>query len=249
MVENATLHNADEIARKDIRVGDTVIVQRAGDVIPQIVGVVLDERPAGAPSPSSSPPIARARCTRRWRARPPPPGAETVVRRCTGEFACPFQRIEHLKHFVSRRAFDIEGLGEKQLQRLLRGGPDPRAGRHLPPGAQRGGAGGPARARRLRRDLGAQPRAPPSRRGGRSPLDRFIYALGIRHVGETTAIVLARGYGDAARPSWPPWTRSPTRDPEAMAELDALDQIGEAVIEAAAAYFAEDHNRRDRRRT
>ncbi|MDB5446524.1 MAG: ligase LigA, partial [Phenylobacterium sp.] len=114
VVVNATLHNADEIARKDVRVGDTVILQRAGDVIPQIVSVVLDERPADAepfafpthcPCPLHTPLAKETTAS----------GAETVVRRCTGEFACPFQRLAHLRHFVSRRAFDIEGLGEKQL--------------------------------------------------------------------------------------------------------------------------------------
>src|SRR5690606_5186387 len=114
VVVNATLHNADEIARKDVRIGDTVILQRAGDAIPQILGVVPEERPPGAepyvvpsrcPCPLQ-PPVARETTAS---------GAETVVRRCTGEFACPFQKLAHLRHFVSRRAFDIEGLGEKQL--------------------------------------------------------------------------------------------------------------------------------------
>ena len=115
VVTNATLHNADEIARKDIRVGDTVVVQRAGDVIPQVVEVVDPDRkgrPAPFQFPHTCPCPLRTPLARETTAG----GAETVVRRCTGEFACPFQRIEHLKHFVSRRAFDIEGLGEKQLQ-------------------------------------------------------------------------------------------------------------------------------------
>src|SRR5579871_3535523 len=115
VVENATLHNADEIARKDVRVGDTVIIQRAGDVIPQIVGIVPEERPLDAAPfefPTHCPCPLHTPLARETTAS----GAETVVRRCTGEFACPFQRVEHLKHFVSRRAFDIEGLGDKQLQ-------------------------------------------------------------------------------------------------------------------------------------
>src|SRR5580698_3649503 len=115
VVVNATLHNADEIARKDLRIGDTVIIQRAGDVIPQIVSVVLDERPKGAARyefPTHCPCPLHTPLARETTAS----GAETVVRRCTGEFACPFQRVEHLIHFVSRRAFDIEGLGVKQLQ-------------------------------------------------------------------------------------------------------------------------------------
>jgi DNA ligase (NAD+) len=114
VVVNATLHNADEIARKDVRVGDTVILQRAGDVIPQIVSVVLDERPAESQPyvfPTRCPCPLKTELARETTAS----GADTVVRRCTGEFACPFQRLAHLRHFVSRRAFDIEGLGEKQL--------------------------------------------------------------------------------------------------------------------------------------
>ena len=114
VVSNATLHNEDEIARKDVRVGDTVIVQRAGDVIPQVVEVVKDKRPKGAKAyrfPKICPcalktPVARE------------PGE--AVSRCTGELACPFQQIEKLIHFVSRDAFDIEGLGGKQIEAFWR---------------------------------------------------------------------------------------------------------------------------------
>jgi DNA ligase (NAD+) len=241
VVENATLHNADEIARKDIRIGDTVIVQRAGDVIPQVVGVVLEERPAGAipyPFPDHCPcplatPLARETTAS---------GAETVVRRCTGEFACPFQRLEHLKHFVSRRAFDIEGLGEKQLgaffeEGLIREPADifrfARNEAALAALLEREGYG-EVSVRNLRAAI-------ESRR--RISLDRFILSLGVRHIGETTAIALARGYG-TAEAFLSAMDKVADRDPEAVAELDAIDQIGTAVIEAAGAYFAEDHNRR-----
>jgi DNA ligase (NAD+) len=167
---------------------------------------------------------------------------ETVVRRCTGEFACPFQRIEHLKHFVSRRAFDIEGLGEKQLRVFF----------------DEGLVAEPADIFRLAGNETAMASLRERERYGETSvrnlkaaiearrtiaLDRFIYALGIRHVGETTALVLARGYGDVET-FLVAMDRVADRDPEAMAELDALDQVGGAVIEAAAAYFAEDHNRR-----
>ncbi len=240
VVVNATLHNADEIARKDLRVGDTVIIQRAGDVIPQIVSVVEDELrglqpfvfPTHCPCPLHTP-LARETTIS---------GAETVVRRCTGEFACPFQRIEHLRHFVSRRAYDIEGLGEKQLAAFY----------------ERGWITEPADIFRLARDetklselretdgygdlsvtnlvAGINARRTIS-------LERFIFGLGVRHIGETTAMVMARGYGSATA-LLAAMDFVAARDPEAMAELDALDQIGGAVIEAAAAYFAEDHNRR-----
>ena len=240
VVVNATLHNADEIARKGLRVGDTVIVQRAGDVIPQIVSVVEDE-PRGPEEfvyPTHCPcqlhtPLARETTVS---------GIETVVRRCTGEFACPFQRIEHLRHFVSRRAYDIEGLGEKQLAAFY----------------ERGWITEPADIFRLARD---EPKLSELREadgyGDLSvtnlvaginarrtiALDRFIFGLGVRHIGETTATVMARGYGSVIA-FLAAMDLVAARDPEAMAELDALDQIGGAVIEAAASYFAEDHNRR-----
>ena len=241
VVEKATLHNADEIARKDIRIGDTVILQRAGDVIPQIVEVVRKERPRGAKPyrfPSHCPCPLHTPLARETTAG----GAETVVRRCTGEFACPFQRIEHLKHFVSRRAFDIEGLGEKQLSAFFEEGliAEPadifRLARNteaLDALRTRGGYGETS-VRNLATAIEARRKI---------ALDRFIYSLGIRHVGETTALVLARGYGDAET-FLAAMDKVAARDPEAMEELDALDQVGAAVIGAAGAYFAEDHNRR-----
>ena len=241
VVERATLHNADEIARKDVRVGDTVIVQRAGDVIPQIVSVVMDERPADAQPfafPDHCPCDLATPLTRETTAT----GAETVVRRCTGEFACPFQRVEHLRHFVSRRAFDIEGLGEKQLKAFF----------------DEGLVREPADIFRLAKDQEALGRLREREGHGetsvrnlvaaiearrRIGLDRFIYSLGIRHVGETTALTLARGYGDGES-FRAAMSRVAANDPEAMAELDALDQIGEAVVAAAGAYFCEPHNLR-----
>ncbi len=236
-VTNATLHNADEIARLDVRVGDTVILQRAGDVIPQILAVVAEERPKGAapyvfphecPCPLKTPVVRETTAT----------GADTVVRRCSGEFACPFQKLAHLRHFVSRRAFDIEGLGEKQLVAFH----------------ERGWINAPADIFRLhekREELLATERyAETSVKNllegieARRPiaLDRFIYGLGIRHIGETTAVVMARGYGSVAA-FLEAMDKVAARDPEAVEELDAMDQIGAAVIEAAAGFFAEDHNR------
>jgi DNA ligase (NAD+) len=241
VVKNATLHNADEIARKDVRIGDTVIVQRAGDVIPQILGPVDADRPdrgpvydfpAVCPCPLHTPVVRETTVG----------GAETVVRRCTGEFACPFQRIEHLKHFVSRRAFDIEGLGEKQLQAFYDDGMirepadifrlEERDRLSLKKLKDRERAGETS-VRNLFAAIEARRKA---------PLDRFIYGLGIRHIGEQTAMTLARGYGskdhflEAAR-------AVAAGDESAREEMDAMDQIGGAVIEAVAAYFAEPHNR------
>jgi DNA ligase (NAD+) len=115
VVQNATLHNADEIARLDVRIGDTVEIQRAGDVIPQVLGVIQDKRPRGAkpyPFPTVCPCPLHTEVVREATAA----GEQGAVARCTGEFACPYQIVEHLKHFVSRRAFDIDGLGEKQIE-------------------------------------------------------------------------------------------------------------------------------------
>ena len=241
VVVNATLHNADEIARKDIRVGDTVIIQRAGDVIPQVVEVVLDARPPDA-EPFVFPDYCPCHLTTPLTRETTVGGAETVVRRCTGEFACPFQRIEHLKHFVSRRAFDIEGLGEKQLAAFHAEGliNEPadifRLARNevvLTDLRTRDGYGETS-VRNLRASIKARRRI---------ALDRFIFSLGIRHVGETTAMVMARGYGDVES-FLTAMDRIADRDEAAMAELDAFDQIGGAVIDSASAYFAEDHNRR-----
>jgi DNA ligase (NAD+) len=236
VVVNATLHNADEIARKDLRIGDTVILQRAGDVIPQVVGVVADEPrgpepyvfPSHCPCPLHTPLVRETTAS----------GAETVVRRCSGEFACPFQKLAHLRHFVSRRAFDIEGLGEKQLVAFI----------------ERGWLNTPADIFRLHEKRAELLET--ERYGETSvrnlldniearrtiPLDRFIYGLGIRHIGETTAVVMARGYG-AVGDFLAAMDKVADRDPAAIEELDNLDQIGTAVIEAAASYFAEDHNR------
>ena len=238
VVTNATLHNADEIARLDVRVGDMVILQRAGDVIPQILGVVAAERPAGATPyefPHECPCALKTPVVRETTAA----GAETVVRRCSGEFACPFQKLAHLRHFVSRRAFDIEGLGEKQLTAFV----------------ERGWLVAPADIFRLKDHRGellategygevSVRNLLDSIEARRTiPLDRFIYSLGIRHIGETTAVVMARGYG-TAEAFLAAMDKVADRDPEAIEELDCMDQIGSAVIEAAAAYFAEDHNRR-----
>ena len=192
VVSNASLHNEDEIARKDVRIGDTVIVQRAGDVIPQIVGVVAGHRPKGA-SPFSFPhvcPVCQSEAVRETDER----GEADVVRRCTGGLVCPAQAKERLKHFVSRNAFDIEGLGEEKIELffdegLLRQPADifTLAARNAEASAKledRKGFGTRS-IENLFRGIDAR------RRIG---LDRFLFGLGIRHVGETTARDLAKAY-------------------------------------------------------
>jgi DNA ligase (NAD+) len=250
IVQNVTLHNEDYIKGiggngetlrdgRDIRIGDTVIVQRAGDVIPQIVDVVIDKRPAGAklyhfptkcPCPLHTDVLREETST----------GEEGARARCTGDFACPYQKIEHLKLFASRRAFDIEGFGDKQIEFFFEQGwvkepadifTLPKRNREIRLEEHEGY--GETSVRNLFSAI-------ESRR--EIALDRFIYALGIRHVGETTALALARGYG-----SWQAFHDAGLKvaagDEETIAEMDALDQIGDTVIESVKAYFGEKHNR------
>jgi len=238
VVSNATLHNEDEIARLGVRVGDTVIIQRAGDVIPQVLGVVED-RPRG-PKPYRFPttcpcelktPVVREAISG---------GQEGARSHCTGELACPFQRIEHLKHFVSRRAFDIEGLGEKQIelfynQEWVREPADifTLENRNAKIHLEDHEGFGAVSVRNLFNAI---------RQRRRISLERFVYALGMRHVGETTARALARAYG-----SWDAFHTAALAaakgDADTRAEMDNIDQIGDTVIDAVAAYFGEKHNR------
>lgn len=193
VVTNATLHNGDEIERLDARIGDTVVVQRAGDVIPQIVEVALDARPDPAPDPYVFPHVCPCPLETPLAREVNASGQESVVRRCTGEFACPFQRVEHLRHFVSRRAFDIEGLGEKQLQAFFDEGwiTEPadifklaRDEAKLAALREREGYGETSVANLVR---GIEARRTIS-------MDRMIYGLGARDIGETTSTVLARNF-------------------------------------------------------
>jgi len=166
-------------------------------------------------------------------------GKMDVVRRCTGGLVCPAQRVERLKHFVSRNAFDIEGLGEKHIQAfyddgLIRSPPDifTLEARHGAAIMEREGWGKQS-ATKLFRAIAARREI---------ALDRFIYALGIRHVGETTAKVLARAYGTIEAFRSAMLAASKTKDSEAFQELDAIEGIGETVAQAIADFFAERHN-------
>ena len=239
VVSNATLHNEDEIARKDLRIGDTVTVQRAGDVIPQIVAVILEKRPRGAKS-YEFPKICPA-CGSHAEREERETGKTDVVRRCTGGLICPAQRVERLKHFASRNAFDIEGLGDKIIEEYYHDGliqsPSDifklaaRNERSLNKLKDREGWGD-ASVRKLF-DAIDQRRS--------IALDRFIYALGIRHVGETTARVLARSYGSAEH-FRDQMIAASHHGEEAWNELNALDGIGAVVAEAITQFFGEGHN-------
>jgi DNA ligase (NAD+) len=238
VVQNATLHNEEEIKRLDVRVGDTVTIQRAGDVIPQVLGVVLDKRPRGAKTyqfPRVCPCPLHTDVVREIIAG----GAEGARAHCTGEFACPHQATEHLKHFVSRRAFDIDGLGEKQIELFYEREwvKEPAEiftleERNKKIHLEEVEGFGETSVRNLFAAIAARREI---------SLERFIYALGVRHVGETTAVALARGYG-----SWQAFHEACLKlakdDGETKEEMDALDQIGDTVIESLGEYFSEAHN-------
>lgn len=242
VVSNATLHNEDEIKRKDVRKGDTVVIQRAGDVIPQVVEVVLDKRPDDS-VPYDFPktcPICGSHAVKEINEST---GKEDAVRRCTGGLICRAQAVERLKHFVSRNAFDIEGLGTKLIETfyeddLIKSPADiftlekcDAAPGNLQRIKNREGFGEKA-TRNLfdaiddRREIS---------------LDRFIYALGIRHIGQGNARLLAKNYlsfanlrerlsemGDASG--------------EAYSELLSIDGIGAAVADAVTEFFHEERN-------
>ena len=223
VVRNATLHNADEIARKDIRIGDTVTLQRAGDVIPQILGAVDADRPDRGP-PYQFPQVCVCPLKTPVVQETTAGGAVTVARRCTGEFACPFQKIRHLIHFVSRRAFDIEGLGEKQLQAFLDEGwmSEPAdifrlARDETKLAALRGREGyGETSVANLIRNVEARRTI---------SLDRLLIALGIRDIGETTALHLARafdGFTDLERAVMKASEQAPSAGYVELSELHGL---------------------------
>ena len=238
VVQRATLHNEDEIARKDVRIGDTVIVQRAGDVIPQIVGVVLERRPKDA-APYVFPdhcPVCGSLAVRE---------EGFAARRCTGGLICAAQAVERLKHFVGRDCFDIEGLGEKHITAFRQDGLIRQPGDifRLKPEiiALREGWGEVS--------AGKLVAAIDERR--RIALDRFINALGIPQVGQATARLLARHYRsldtwrremEAAAPGQAAPEQEEPENPAAARLLD-VHGIGEDMAADIIGFFAEPHNR------
>jgi DNA ligase (NAD+) len=241
VVQNATLHNEDEIERKGVRIGGWVRVQRAGDVIPQILEYLPEKRPADA-APFVYPEVCPVCGSHAVREVNEKTGKLDAVRRCTGGLTCPAQAVERLKHFVSRNAFDIEGLGEKQIAAFFADGLvrspadiftlEVRDKQSLKRIANREGWGQRSAANLfkaidVRRSMG---------------LDRFIYALGIRHVGEATAKDLAKTYGtfEAFQAAM---IAAIDQTSDAYADLTSTDGVGEVVAGAIIAFFDEPHNR------
>ncbi|WP_315838064.1 NAD-dependent DNA ligase LigA [Bradyrhizobium prioriisuperbiae] len=246
VVSNATLHNEDYIKGigndgepirdgVDIRVGDTVVVQRAGDVIPQVVSVVLDKRPKDA-KPYKFPdtcPVCGSHAVRE---------EGEVVKRCTGALICPAQAVEKLKHFVSRNAFDIEGFGDKQVQEfyaddLVKSAVDiftleKRDARSSSKLMQREGYG-EVSVRNLFSAINERRRI---------ELNRLIYGLGIRHVGEGNAKLLARHYGTVEAFERAMRAAGKGHDSEAYEDLNDIEGVGEVVADAVVEFFAEPRN-------
>jgi DNA ligase (NAD+) len=242
VVQNATLHNEDEIARKDIRIGDWIMLQRAGDVIPQILGFLPDKRPADA-VPYKFPgkcPVCGSHAVREQNEKT---GKLDAVRRCTGGLICAAQAVERLKHFASRNAFDIEGLGAKQIEAFYH------EGRIKTPAdiftiAERDKAEGNLTPLRSKEGWGSKSaenlfKAIEDRR--KIGLDRLIYSLGIRHVGETTAKLLARTYRTFAN-FREAMIAAQDENSDAYRELNDIDGIGQVVADAVVEFFAEGHN-------
>jgi DNA ligase (NAD+) len=217
-VSNATLHNMDELTRKDVRVGDTVVIRRAGDVIPEVVSVLPERRVAGAilvtlPSrcPVCGSPVVRE--------------ADQAVARCTGGRICAAQRKEEIKHFASRRALDIQGLGDKLVEQLVdRDWVRTPADLFDLQGEQL------ATLERMG-DKSAQKLQSAILASKRTTLPRFLYALGIRDVGEATALALAQYFGDIAA------LRQAGED-----EIQRVPDVGPVVAKNVAAYFLDSDN-------
>lgn len=234
VVSNATLHNEDEIARKDVKIGDHVVIQRAGDVIPQVVKVLAEKRTGQEQDfvfPDHCPACSSLAIREEGEA----------VRRCTGGLICPAQAVERLKHFVSRQAFDIEGMGDKVIalfweKGLLHSPADifrlAEKNESLDTPLQQWEGWGEKSAAKLfaaieeKRDI---------------PLERFIYALGIRQVGQATAKRLAASYGTIEA-----WEKemiaAADHDSDAYRDLLSIEDIGPAVADDLTGFFAEGHN-------
>ncbi|HLG89800.1 MAG TPA: NAD-dependent DNA ligase LigA [Alphaproteobacteria bacterium] len=235
VVSNATLHNEDEIKRKDIRVGDTVVVQRAGDVIPQIVSVVPERRPKGAKEyvfPDHCPECGSLAVREEGEA----------VRRCTGGLICPAQAIERIRHFTSRDALDIEGLGDKTIREFWDAGLVRQPADIFRLAAKDRESDKPLATWEGWGNTSAAKLFEAIERRRAIPLDRFIYALGIRQVGQATAKLLARHYGSIAH--WrEAMAAAQPREGDAYEELTAIEGIGPSVAADILDFFIEQHNR------
>jgi DNA ligase (NAD+) len=234
VVSRSTLHNEDEIERKDIRIGDTVTIQRAGEVIPQVVSVDISKRPKDS-QPFIYPktcPVCGSHAVRE---------EGEVVRRCTGGLICEAQKVERLKHFMSRDAFDIEGLGDKQIKAFYEEKRITTPADIFTLEVKDRDSLTPIRAKEGWGGKSAQNLFEAIESKRTIELYRFIYALGIRHVGQMTAKLLAKNY-ETYEQLYTAMIKSGDKESEAYAELNAIDGIGEKVADAIVAFFTEPHN-------
>ncbi|MBV1704591.1 MAG: NAD-dependent DNA ligase LigA, partial [Hyphomicrobiales bacterium] len=240
VVSNATLHNEDEIARKDVRVGDWVEVRRAGDVIPQVIGPVPARRPEGT-VPYVFPETCPACGSAAVREVDAKTGERDVVRRCTGGLVCPAQAVERLRHFAARDAMDIEGLGDERIELFHAEGLVKSPADIYSLAARDAASASPLHEREGFGEASTAKLFAAIERSRKAPLARFVYALGIRRVGETNAKRLARHFGafDALRDAALHAVRG---DGAARAEFEAIDGVGPTVADAVIAFFAEKHN-------
>lgn len=235
VVSNATLHNEDEIRRKDVRIGDMVVIQRAGDVIPQVVEVLADKRD-GAEQEFIFPdhcPVCGSLAIRE---------GEDVVKRCTGGLICSAQAVERLKHFVSKLAFDIDGLGAKIVEQFYEDGLIKSPADIFTLEERNKGSLTPIRAREGWGDLSEKNLFASINARRDIALNRFIYALGIRQIGEATAKRLAAVYGSLEALS-AAMVAAHNHESEAYQDLLAIEDVGPAVADDLIGFFAEEHNR------
>lgn len=217
-VSNATLHNIDELHRKDVRAGDTVIIRRAGDVIPEVVRVILERRPDGTERPAlpAKCPVCGSDVER--------PDGQAVAR-CTGGLYCAAQRKESLKHFASRRAMDVSGLGDRLLEQLVDAGMVRNAADLYSLTAEQ------LQGMERMGEKSAQKLVAAIEKSKETTLARFLFALGIRDVGEATAIALASHFGDVDR-----LTRA------SLEEIMEVPDVGPVVAESVQRFFQQEHN-------
>ncbi|MEP4191711.1 MAG: NAD-dependent DNA ligase LigA [Sneathiella sp.] len=241
IVSNATLHNEEEIERKDVRIGDTVVIQRAGDVIPQVVEVLKDKRPSDSEA-FDFPKICPVCGSHAVREINPTSGKEDVVRRCTGGLICEAQAVETLKHFVSRNAFDIDGLGAKQVELFYKLG-----WVQTPVDIFTLAEKDKTRLQKIKNLEGFGDKAVRNLFDAIEErriidLDRFIFALGIRHIGQGNARLLAKNYLtlDALMAAFSPDQEDPGKT---YVDLLNIDGIGAAVADAVKEFFSEPKNR------
>jgi DNA ligase (NAD+) len=241
VVSNATLHNEDEIARKEILIGDTVVIQRAGDVIPQVVGPVKAKR-TGKEKPFIFPTRCPGCDSEAFRDVNEKTGKEDVVLRCSGGLTCSAQAVERLRHFVSRDAFDIEGLGAKQIEtfhedELIKTPADIFTLARRDASSQN-----PLKKKKGWKETSVTNLFASIEERRSIDFDRFLFALGIRHIGQTTARLMARNF-DSPEALIAAVEEASDEESQAYADLIAIDGFGDTAIKALVQFFHEPHNK------